>query len=169
MATMDPAWKPDVIVGIDFGMTSKYSLARPRKGAEIAKVLVSHTRRHQNGHGLRLSSTGQEHPETVSQTRSIQYSHTTNETATFSRGDLRPIRITQTFASRRTSSFSWIQSIETILRTHPLSQMRNSGMSIIWQASTSASTATSPKEYPGGPTKTSNSSSVSLQHGRTQA
>jgi hypothetical protein len=37
---MDSAWKPDVIVGIDFGMTSKYSLARPRKGADIAKVLV---------------------------------------------------------------------------------------------------------------------------------
>lgn len=33
---MDPYWKPDVIVGIDFGMTSKYDVSAFRAGTDLA-------------------------------------------------------------------------------------------------------------------------------------
>jgi len=33
---MDPYWKPDVIVGIDFGMTSKYAVLALRTSADLA-------------------------------------------------------------------------------------------------------------------------------------
>ena len=80
---MDPYWKPDVIVGIDFGMTSKYAVFALGAGAYLVQVLVSHTQQDQNGLDLKLSNTGRAHLETALQIRSIQCLPTTSEVVAF--------------------------------------------------------------------------------------
>lgn len=164
-----PDWRPDVVVGIDFGMTSESIRQRQSTVLTIIQVPESLGLQHQNGHDPRQSSAGPELQETAWPTKLIRCLHTTNAPDTSTHGDSLPTHIIQTFESKKTSSYSWIQSIATGRRMRQAWNKHDNGISITSHAYTNRSIAISARRYRDGTTETSSSSSASRQRGRIPA